>query len=564
MHLIFCIFFTSLLSAVNVVSIGDEVFAEKDFFSKYGVDEWERATHEQKNRMLNDYIKREACAIDAKALGFTNDPSISVKLRDRSNMVRVNTVYEELVARPLVSDEKLQMSRNHIKTEIDVSHILVAFNESRLKEPPARTKDEAFLLAQKVRSELDMGKAFEELAKKYSDDVSAKQNGGSLGWVSWGRTMDAFQNEAFILNPGEFSDPVLTDFGYHIIYVKNKRPSAFEMLSGHELEDAVYNTSRGSVRHLLRQAASDFDSTNLAQANVVYDGGVLEKIVQLVATEKERKKIIGQYKVDLVSLFNDVEDVGVVCLFNNKAFGLKWFAQKLKSTPASRHPQLGSVEEVRSAFNIIILQDIATTLGYEKDIYSRLSFKKQFSSMENSLLYDTYLKWLVNSAEKPDSSTIKAYYHAHKDEKYMDPEKVVVREIRVSDRELADSLFFEIENGLEFEEAATLFSRTNPSKGGLKQPFSEGKYNDMGAVAFALNIGDMSDVIENLDRSFSIIRVEERLPEQYSEFRKVYTRIESLLTRENQNKSKTEGVDSLFEKYNITINRDFFDVDAIN
>ena len=62
----------------------------------------------------------------------------------------------------------------------------------------------------------------------------------------------------------------------------------------------------------------------------------------------------------------------------------------------------------------------------------------------------------------------------------MDPEKVVVREIRVSDRELADSLYFEIENGLDFEEAATLFSRTNPSRGGLKQPFSEGKYNDMG------------------------------------------------------------------------------------
>ena len=253
-----------------------------------------------------------------------------------------------------------------------------------------------------------------------------------------------------------------------------------------------------------------------------------------------------------------------MCLFNNKGFGLKWFAQKLKSTPASKHPQLGSVDEVQSAFNIIILQEIATTLGYEKDVYSRPSFKNQFSSMENSLLYDIYLKWLVNSAEKPDTSTIKTYYDTHKDEKYMDPEKVVVREVRVSDKELADSLYFEIENGLDFEEAATLFSRTNPSRGGLKQPFSEGKYNDMGAIAFALNVGDMSGVIKNLDRSFSIIRVEERLPEQYSEFRKVYTRIESLLTRENQNRSKTEGIDSLFEKYNITINKDFFDVDAIN
>ena len=61
MNLVFCIFFVTLLSAGNVVSIGDKVFTEKDFFNKYGVDEWNRATVGQKNRMLNDYIKRGLC-----------------------------------------------------------------------------------------------------------------------------------------------------------------------------------------------------------------------------------------------------------------------------------------------------------------------------------------------------------------------------------------------------------------------------------------------------------------------------------------------------------------------
>ena len=96
MNLVFYIFFASLLSAGNVVSIGDRVFTEKDFFNKYGVDEWKRATAEQKNRMLNDYIK-EACAIDAKALGFANDPSVSIKLRDRSNMVRLTLFMRSLL-----------------------------------------------------------------------------------------------------------------------------------------------------------------------------------------------------------------------------------------------------------------------------------------------------------------------------------------------------------------------------------------------------------------------------------------------------------------------------------
>ena len=50
--------------------------------------------------------------------------------------------------------------------------------------------------------------------------------------------------------------------------------------------------------------------------------------------------------------------------------------KNLKSTPASKHPQLGDADGVKSAFNIIILQEIATTLGYEKDVYSRPSFQK--------------------------------------------------------------------------------------------------------------------------------------------------------------------------------------------
>lgn len=136
---------------------------------------------------------------------------------------------------------------------------------------------------------------------------------------------------------------------------------------------------------------------------------------------------------------------------------------------------------------------------------------------------------------------------------------VVVREIKVLNKTLADSLLLEIQYGLDFEEAAALYSKTNPSRGGLMQPFSEGKYNDMGKAAFLTKVGGVSSVIENLDRSFSIIKVEEFLPEKYSELKRVYTRIESLLTRESQNKAKEEGVDGLYEKLNIKINSTFFD-----
>ena len=325
----------------------------------------------------------------------------------------------------------------------------------------------------------------------------------------------------------------------------------------------VYNASRGAVSRFLKNAAAEFDSLNLSKAQVRYNDITLAKIVTLVDKEKERKKVAGQYKVDLVSLFENSEKLGVVCVYNNKGLGIKWFAQRLRNTPSSRHPNLDDVESVRAAFNIIILQDIAVHLGGVRRLFNKRDYKKQVAAMESSLLYDTYLKWLVNSAPLPDSLQIEAYYNENKNLKYKDPVKVLIREIKVLDKNLADSLLLELQYGLDFEDAAVLFSKTNPSRGGLMKPFAKGKYNELGKIAFTLQAGNISSVIENLDRSYSIIRLEKKLPEQYSPFNKVYTRIESILIRASQNDAKNNGVEGLFKKHHIIINESFFNGENI-
>ncbi len=79
----------------------------------------------------------------------------------------------------------------------------------------------------------------------------------------------------------------------------------------------------------------------------------------------------------------------------------------------------------------------------------------------------------------------------------------------------------------------------------------------MGEQAFKLGVGDFSGVIENLDRSFSIIRVDGFLDPVISPLSKVYVRIETLLTREHQEQSKVDAVTSLYEKYKVNVLYDF-------
>lgn len=87
-------------------------------------------------------------------------------------------------------------------------HILIAFGADK---DAARQKAES--LAAKVAS----GKDFASLAMAESEDPGSKKQGGDLGWVKRGQMVDAFEAALFKLNPGQVSEPVETEFGWHVI-----------------------------------------------------------------------------------------------------------------------------------------------------------------------------------------------------------------------------------------------------------------------------------------------------------------------------------------------------------
>jgi foldase protein PrsA len=95
------------------------------------------------------------------------------------------------------------------KDEVWARHILVDTEED----------------AQEVLAALDSGESFHDLAAEYSVDDSNSQEGGNLGWFDTEMMVPEFTEAAFSLEKGEISDPIKTDFGYHIIQVISKRES---------------------------------------------------------------------------------------------------------------------------------------------------------------------------------------------------------------------------------------------------------------------------------------------------------------------------------------------------
>jgi PPIC-type PPIASE domain len=101
---------------------------------------------------------------------------------------------------------------------VAASHVLIQYKGSLRAGPNiTRTKDEAKKLAAEVQAKAKKGQEFAGLAKQYSDEPGAKERAGNLGKFTRSTMVKPFADAAFALKPGDISDIVETDFGFHVI-----------------------------------------------------------------------------------------------------------------------------------------------------------------------------------------------------------------------------------------------------------------------------------------------------------------------------------------------------------
>jgi parvulin-like peptidyl-prolyl isomerase len=103
-------------------------------------------------------------------------------------------------------------------TRITAQHLLVQYQGAKTaKVHIVRFRDEACLRAKEAREELRAGASFADVVKKYSDEPGGDARAGSLGSIERKDVVPAFADAAFGLQPGEISDVVETEFGFHVI-----------------------------------------------------------------------------------------------------------------------------------------------------------------------------------------------------------------------------------------------------------------------------------------------------------------------------------------------------------
>ncbi|AGC77502.1 PpiC-type peptidyl-prolyl cis-trans isomerase [Nonlabens dokdonensis DSW-6] len=190
------------------------------------------------------------------------------------------------LAQPYLTDNKVTESLiregyERGREEVNASHILIKLNRGAA---PADTL-KAWNRIQEIYKELENGADFGELARKKSEGPSAG-NEGNLGWFGSFRMAYEFETAAYETPVKTYSKPTRTDFGYHIVYVNDRRPNPGEVTVAHimtfDKKDADEKTAKSRIDEIYKQLEEGKRFEELARefsddANTAPRGGKLNK-----------------------------------------------------------------------------------------------------------------------------------------------------------------------------------------------------------------------------------------------------------------------------------------------
>lgn len=158
--------------------------------------------------------------------------------------MRIGMLQEKAAIKDIkVKESEIKKRYEETQPQIKARHILVADEKT----------------AKDVKAKLAKGEKFEDLAKEVSTDTGSKEAGGDLGWFGTGAMLPEFEEAAYKLKKGEISEPVKTEYGYHIIQLQDKKEKeSYDKLKGEiEYDLKVEKIKADKVQSILDKELED-------------------------------------------------------------------------------------------------------------------------------------------------------------------------------------------------------------------------------------------------------------------------------------------------------------------
>lgn len=310
-------------------------------------------------------------------------------------------------------------SRRPAAGQIHAAHIMLACTDKMKPE----VQERILIEIRDLKRRLNNGESFEELAREHSEDRGTAQRGGDLSWFGINRMVPEFEKAAFALQPGQISEPIKTEFGWHIIKVLGRRGvGTFEQKRA-EIGRAIQRDERAGA------AKRSFVEKKMRQLNARIDTALVDSMTELMIAHnpKDAEFMTEAAKINgtMIVFGNTSYSTGdfakycsayAVTRVDDKDYA-KWFPNFVEMlmtddedrTLELKHPDFANL--VREYHDGILLFDISNDEVWDKAVHDTAGLISYFNlNRRNYTFKSPRYKGLVVRAK--DKATLKAIKRA--------------------------------------------------------------------------------------------------------------------------------------------------------
>lgn len=331
--------------------------------------------------------------------------------------------------------------RQHRYPKVKASHILIGFHDSDGQIDTMAAKNRA----DSVYAQLTAGASFEEMAVLYSDDPGSKEKGGDLDFFERRMMVKEFDEVAFTMEVGQISEPVKTNFGYHIILLTDKMDTQpYE--SEYENLKTIFNKQR--YQHELEVLIDSLKKK--------YDFKIDQESLNVFVESSD------SLRFGMVHPKYEEISANVLFSYAGKTVDIGEFLELANSNSKITSKPMDDEVEVNNAINILIedmlLKEEALNLTKNDPEFAQL-----MNDYKDGIFIFKLQEEEVWSRVKVDSADIYNYWNENKD-KYSWPERISFSEIFTTKDSLIQMYYDMLEGGASFESMAGTYTERNPKK----------------------------------------------------------------------------------------------------
>ena len=348
------------------------------------------------NQYLELFIGYKLKVNKAYKLGLQNGSQYQSELKSYRAQLAKNYFNDTKITQELVEE-----GYNRLQKEIRASHILILVDENASPEDTLKAYNKIVDISKKAIA----GEDFENLAVQYSEDPSAKENKGDLGYFTAFRMVYSFENAAYTTQKGKISKIIRTRFGYHILKINDIRDNRGEITVAHIMilkpkpEETEKNAEK-TINEIYKKIQQGEKFEDLAKQfsedkSSSSKGGVLNRFASGQLSSEEFENVAFS-----------LEKAGDISKPFQSDFG--WHIVKL----IQKHP-IKSMDEMKSELETKIGKDDRSkkiTASLNEKLRKKYTYKrddKQFALLSKLVTNDFYeSKWLLPVNAKEYKATL--------------------------------------------------------------------------------------------------------------------------------------------------------------